>query len=602
MQNIKNQVDHFTTNTLLALFLLLPIFLILATVAIVSLLIKETGFSFQNILVLIGGLSLALFLLLFFYRLVSHVTQILRVVAAEEDRFKNIETLFQILCKLNPNMVIIQDAKGVIKEVKGQYKILGFEKNKLIGHNLLDRLNRSVDANFLPFISPHPLTKPFVQGKSVDDLLIGFLREKDKNLRWLRLYSKPVIDAKSRKVKKVITILVDVTDDKMMEDELKLKKSELSRTKQREAKEQAKYKALISSIGDGLIITDWEGIITMINEQAEKKFCLNHGEAVGKFFHELVVLLDDKGEKIPPAKQPIHQTILTGKRFVSDKYTFICRDQSKFPASIVAAPVILEGKIFGSIMLFKDITREKEIDRMKTEFISLASHQLRTPLSAMKWFLEMLLAGDAGKLSSEQRDFIENINQANERMIDLVNGLLNISRIESGRLIIDPRPTDLAKLVKDVIDELSVKFKEKNQTPVVSIHKKLPKIKIDPKLIRHVYMNLLTNAIKYSPKDTEIEIFVSRKGEEIISQITDHGYGIPANQQHKVFQKFFRGDNIIAVETDGTGLGLYLVKAIVESSGGRIWFRSEENKGTTFWFTLPLKGSKPHRGEVSLDT
>jgi PAS domain S-box-containing protein len=374
---------------------------------------------------------------------------------------------------------------------------------------------------------------------------------------------------------------------------------------QRQAAGQQRDEAMLQSMGEGMIATDELGKIVLINPVAVRYFGISGQAAVvGQPVDNAYKLYDaaDKAAKNPltPEERPVYRVLQSGVK-VSDVFGAPGGDGKLHLINITATPVKQGERTIGVITVLRDVTHEKEVDRMKTEFISLASHQLRTPLSAIKWYSEMLVAGDAGQLKEEQLDFASNIMASTERMIALVNALLNISRIESGRIMVDPKPTDLGELVGGIVADLKAKIEEKQQHLIISVHDQLPKINLDPRLIGQVYLNLLTNAIKYTPKGGEISVFVSRKGEDIISQVTDNGYGIPKGQQDRLFQKFFRASNAVKVETDGTGLGLYLIKAVIESSGGKIWFKSEEGKGSTFWFSIPLSGMKRKEGEVTLD-
>lgn len=367
------------------------------------------------------------------------------------------------------------------------------------------------------------------------------------------------------------------------------------------ALERQRDEILLESMSDGLIAINEQGNIVLVNSKAAELLEIAvRSTLMGRPLDEELVVYTKDDKPLPDDYRPARNALETGAA-TTDVFTYHKRDGQKIIVNITMSPVVLDGKASGVIMVIRDVTREMQIDRMKTEFISLASHQLRTPLSAIKWFSEMLVNGDAGELTPEQVDFAKNISDSTERMIQLVNSLLNISRIESGRIIVDPKPTDLHELITGIVNDLKGKTEERKQTLIVSVHDDLPKVNLDPRLISQVYMNLLTNAIKYTPKGGEISVFVSRKDDMLVSQVTDNGYGIPKGQHAKIFQKFFRAENVAKVETDGTGLGLYLIKAIVESSGGKIWFESEEGKGTTFWFSLPMSGMKAKEGEVTLD-
>lgn len=372
---------------------------------------------------------------------------------------------------------------------------------------------------------------------------------------------------------------------------------------QRLSLEKQRDETLLESMGEGMIAVDKNGAVVLINSNAREMLELGSKEVTGKAVQEVFTIntLGVETKPVPADERPELRALHHSQAY-TEVFGFQKKESKPIQMSVNANPVIANGETAGAVVILRDVTHEREVDRMKTEFISLASHQLRTPLSAIKWFTEMLLSGDAGKLSAEQKDFVKNIYDSSQRMVELVGSLLNISRIESGRIIIDPKPTDLNELVSGIVNDLKAKSAQREQHLAISVHKELPKINLDPRLIGQVYLNLLTNAIKYSPKGGEITVLISRKGHDIVSQVSDNGYGIPKAEQKKVFQKFFRAENAVKVETDGTGLGLYLIKAIIESSGGKIWFESVEGKGTTFWFSLPVSGMKAKAGEVTLDT
>lgn len=346
---------------------------------------------------------------------------------------------------------------------------------------------------------------------------------------------------------------------------------------------------------NGIAITDLKGNINYVNEAWKKLNGYTLEEAKGsnpRLLHS--------GKTPPETYTKMWAALTAGKSFTTETIVNRRKDGSEYDCRLSVYPIKESGETVGYVGIQQDISHRKEVDRMKTEFISMASHQLRTPLSAMRWFGELLLQKKAGELTAKQQELVQNFYDSTLRMIALVNSLLNISRIESGRMIVEPVPTRLPDLLNSIIVELSARIEAKKLTLTQHIDPTLPEISVDPQLVHEVYSNLLTNAVKYTPEGGKIAITIEQSGANIKSSITDTGVGIPVLEQPQVFNKFFRAKNVSSLETDGTGLGLYLVKLIVNSSDGEVGFESTEGKGTTFWFTLPKVGMEKKSGSVHI--
>jgi len=415
-------------------------------------------------------------------------------------------------------------------------------------------------------------------------------------------YNQKLESAVNDKTKELREALVNMQSG---EEELKKQKTailnileDMDVERSRTMMEKEKLSRILQSIGDAVFVVDQNREIIIFNHIAEEVSGFLAGEVIGKRYDQLMKFLYEKDHQ---ANRTIEDVFSLGmiQEFASNTI-MISKDGKEIPIADSAAPIKdAGGTVVGCIVVFRDVTREREIDRQKTEFVSVASHQLRTPLTSIKWFLEMLIDGDIGKLTDEQKETLKQVFDSNERMIDLVNRLLNVSRIESGRVKVEPKLTDLCELIESAVTEIKPLARKQEQKVDVKLPD-LPKIKIDQKLIREVIINYLSNAVKYTPVGGKIVISAESNDRDLTVSIKDNGIGIPVNQQTKMFHKFFRAENAIARETEGTGMGLYVCKSIIELSGGRTWFESKPGKGSIFYFTLPLSGSPKIKGEKSL--
>lgn len=264
---------------------------------------------------------------------------------------------------------------------------------------------------------------------------------------------------------------------------------------------------------------------------------------------------------------------------------------SKFydsPEILVISEVSVVSVLFtiGNFII-KSIEEIAKANRMKSEFVSVASHQLKTPLTEANWQIELLLSAYAEGLTEKQREIVASISGSMRRMSRLVSDLLDVAKIEQGKLGLVSERVNVCKLVNEVVEDAKVLARASGSEIEVMERCERPEFMGDPRRIKMVIENLISNSVKYIGSRGRIEVAVSRLGESLKIEIRDNGVGIPKSQQHRIFQKFFRSDNVVRYQTEGTGLGLYIAKSIVEQSGGKIWFKSEEGRGTTFAFSLP---------------
>jgi PAS domain S-box-containing protein len=393
------------------------------------------------------------------------------------------------------------------------------------------------------------------------EALLEELEKKTKDLEMSRSALMNMLEDVEKSRKALTNILEDVDETRKSAEE-----------------ERDKTQAIITNLADGLMVFDNKNMLSLTNPQAEDFFKVKAKQMLGRSISELA--------KFPNLKPLVN--------LVGTKIRGVFREE--LPASedltleVSTAPIMRGEEKLGTTVILHDITREKLVERMKTEFVSLAAHQLRTPLSAIKWTLRMLLDGDLGDITEEQRDFVEKTYRSNERMIELINALLDVTRIEEGRYLYKLVYTRIENIVQFVVNGCKEEAKRKKiklefKKPI----KKLPQVKVDVEKIRLAINNLLDNSIRYTLSGGVVTVSLKYVKKKIELSVKDSGIGIPKDQQGRVFTKFFRAANVMRMSTEGTGLGLFITKNIIEAHGGKIWFESEENKGTTFYISLPVK-------------
>jgi signal transduction histidine kinase len=349
--------------------------------------------------------------------------------------------------------------------------------------------------------------------------------------------------------------------------------------------ERARVDRILQSTSDGIIFVARDGRIEAANRRATELFGLELFTAGDLTLADL--LAGSVGPDGAPGFDTLKPLLDEPERGGHGDLTVSTLDRVLH--WVARATEDASGRTVGLTVTFRDVTEEREVSRMKSDFVSFVTHQLRTPLAGIKWMLELAEQPTSG---TDAIEYVKDARDSAERLIRLVNDLLDVARLEAGKLPARTEAVDLAALTRDVLHELDVLVASKAHAVRVEIATDLPDVRGEGQLLRQVVLNLVSNAIKYTPDRGSIVVRAWADGDNVAWSIEDSGIGIPRECQHRLFQKFYRADNAQTMETEGTGLGLYLVRLIVERFGGQIACDSAEGRGATFEFRLPCAGGE----------
>jgi PAS domain S-box-containing protein len=344
--------------------------------------------------------------------------------------------------------------------------------------------------------------------------------------------------------------------------------------------------ALINSLDEGLIVIGPDGSILRVNTFAVAALGFSEQEMLHQRFSRIIVAVDDRGRELDPLRRPMAEAFIEGKPVT--EYTNLRRkDGSLLPVALTASPVIIEGKPAGAIDVFRDLTKERQLDLAKNDFVSLASHQLRTPASGVKAILHMLKQGDFGPLSEAQQHYLQRAIESNDRQLRIIEDLLNVARADAGTLEVNLDYINMAELVRSVAFEQLAEAEVKKQTFQVAVPEQLFAM-ADGQKLGMAIDNLISNAIKYTPAGGTVSVQLEEQGGRIYFCVKDTGVGIESDQLPRIFTKFGKADISLPGSGDSTGLGLYLAKQVVALHNGDIEVQSVPGQGSTFRIGLPV--------------
>ncbi|MCP4423110.1 MAG: GAF domain-containing protein, partial [Chloroflexi bacterium] len=352
--------------------------------------------------------------------------------------------------------------------------------------------------------------------------------------------------------------------------------------------EAAKNQAILESIADGVLVADDSSNIILANLPASSILDIPREQLLGKSINELLGLYGHSGDSwiktiqhwADNADRLQQWTYLADQLTIEDKVV-----------SVHLSPVLAGSQYFGTVSIFRDITKEVEVDNLKSEFVSTVSHELRTPMTSIKGYADLMLMGAVGQMSGSQARYLQVIKNNADRLHMLVNDLLDISRIETNKTVLDLRPLDIAQVIEQIVEDHlhgRIQHAQKQINITLQMAPGLPLVHADHARVTQILTNLLDNALNYTLEYGVIRISADPSGDYVSISVEDNGIGISKSNLNKIFERFFRSESPEVQSVPGTGLGLAIVRSLIEMHGGVLKVESELGKGSVFTFTLPI--------------
>jgi len=413
------------------------------------------------------------------------------------------------------------------------------------------------------------------------DKMVSDLKEAKRDVdKKVKEQTKLIRGQKEKLEKQQETLLISLKD--------------VQKEKEKVSEQKDKTNTILYSIGDGVFVLDKDLKITVFNQTAVDISGFTIREVIGRKYDDVLKFVYEKDERTND--RFIKRAMSSGRVATMSNHTvLIKKDGSRVAVADSAAP-LRNGKndIIGCVVVFRDVTRERRISQMESEFVSIASHQLRTPITAIQWLIELILKKE--KISKKGREYLDDVHASAIRLNALVDLLLNVSKVEAGKISVSFRETEVIETIERYLKESRELCAKKNITLTFKEHPKTLNVITDNNLFRNIIQSLVSNAIDYTSEKGKIEVSLEKKPKSFVLVVSDTGIGIPEKEQATIFDKFTRASNAKLVKTDGTGLGLYFTKQIVGLLGGKIWLESEKDKGAAFYVELPINSKTTVKG------